>query len=201
MRVVLWLLLGLSSVPLHLLYVYILSNMDRTLIEASYNSTVYSTIRATEYAVIVVNEKFVDNNTKTYDRDTSGDHGKANATIALEMGVIKHMFSLSNAGQLDQLDKMSCAKAYGQSYQSARGSVLLVTSSNVSGSDDGALADWLSDVAPVMDFEMVDVNSPRYDPFRWMCGQYNMTNQYCSTFLPTILRNIHHAHPGRSSTT
>jgi hypothetical protein len=75
MRVVLWLLLGSSSVPLHLLYVYILSSMDQTLIEASYNSTVYSTIRATEYAVIAVNEKFIDKNTKTYDRDTSGDHG------------------------------------------------------------------------------------------------------------------------------
>jgi hypothetical protein len=100
------------------------------------------------------------------------------------------MFSLATAGQLDRLDKTSCAKAYGQSYQSARGSVLLVTSSNVSSPDDGALAEWLSDVAPVMDFEMVDVSSPRYDPFRWMCGQYNMTNRYCSTFLPTKLRNI-----------
>jgi hypothetical protein len=80
--------------------------------------------------VLTVNENFVHAGTKTFEPNVSG----------LQAGIMKHMFTLANSGQLERLDKATCVKEDGHSYQSARGSVLLVRSNDTSGFDDDATA-------------------------------------------------------------
>jgi hypothetical protein len=46
-----------------------------------------------------------------------------------------------------------------------------------------------------MDFTINDPESPRYDPFSWICNQYNLSHRYCATYLSKIQNNINNWQP------
>lgn len=81
--------------------------------------------------------------------------------------VINHMFALAQAKRLERLSKSDCINAYAQNYQSARGNLLLVVSNATQDYDNGAVADYEGQVAPITS---LDDSSP--DPFSWICHQY-----------------------------
>ncbi|KAK4234231.1 hypothetical protein C8A03DRAFT_38010 [Achaetomium macrosporum] len=95
----LWVLLSLSSLPLHLFY----------------NSAIFTSISTNEYKVTIVNEGFMAlQNRSALPAYLRNDNLEAMHTAAIE-------------GRLDRLDRSACLDAYASNFQSTRGDMLLVT--------------------------------------------------------------------------
>ncbi|KAI9770843.1 MAG: hypothetical protein M1839_003038 [Geoglossum umbratile] len=99
-RVILWWCFGLSSVPLHLMY----------------NSAVFSTLAANQYYALVVAPEFLDHGPWSYDSSSY-------SSIASEI------LANATANRLDQLDRATCLKEYGE-FVSARSNVIVVTTAH-----------------------------------------------------------------------
>lgn len=97
-RILLWWLLGLSSVPLHLLY----------------NSAVFASLSTHEYDVFVVTQDWVTGATF----DIPGDPGAQARVEQLQ----------ANQSALHNLPKADCARLYANHVVTGRSNVLLVTS-------------------------------------------------------------------------
>ncbi|EXA33775.1 hypothetical protein FOVG_15074 [Fusarium oxysporum f. sp. pisi HDV247] len=106
-RVALWLLLVLSSVPLHLLF----------------NSVVYSSLTTWEYYTFTVDEEFqlFWTGSKYTDKDSPGDKQRVKQMIA------------GGLGSLDNLTALQCINEYAVAFQTKRSDVLLIVNSVESG--------------------------------------------------------------------
>ncbi|KAK1849673.1 hypothetical protein CCHR01_07728 [Colletotrichum chrysophilum] len=102
-RKVLWVLLSISSFPLHLLF----------------NSVIFASISTNEYSVFVVSEQSVPGRDSTSLPDT------------LDTGLLprtRYLYSFPNA-TFEYRDPTACLEDYGTAFQSKRGSLVLVTNS------------------------------------------------------------------------
>ncbi|GAB1318664.1 hypothetical protein MFIFM68171_08874 [Madurella fahalii] len=97
-NVVIWVLLSLSSLPLHLFY----------------NSAVFTSISCNNYAVSVVNEAFL----------TTGN--RTALPLYLQTSSMEAMYRGALDGRLERLDRDACFEAYASNFQSSRGDLLLV---------------------------------------------------------------------------
>ena len=112
-RLALWILLGLSSIPLHLLY----------------NSVVFSTLASHEYSAYIVTEGFLDgdpyNSSSTaldgYPQGPFGQTGPNDTDARLD-------YLLANTNSLRRMNNKACLSAYSQDIISQYGDVLLVSS-------------------------------------------------------------------------
>ncbi|KAF6802962.1 hypothetical protein CSOJ01_11236 [Colletotrichum sojae] len=97
-RRLLWILLSVSSLPLHLLY----------------NSVVFSSTSANLYTAYIVNERFLTDTNRT-------DFPENMRTPRMNT-----MYEAFRDGKLERLSLSDCVGDYGAPFQSARGNVLLV---------------------------------------------------------------------------
>ncbi|KAL4743148.1 hypothetical protein BDV11DRAFT_179076 [Aspergillus similis] len=143
LRMLLWLCLVASSVPLHLFY----------------NSTVYATISANGYDVFVANSSFTSlkpsDVTTVYDEESKlrwdGSRDVSATTIVAS----------AQAGNLTHMTPQECISAYATSWQSKHGSLVLISDAfNGSMSAihlvERQLAPW--------------VGNNEDDPFGWICA-------------------------------
>ena len=98
-RVFVWTCLALSSLPLHLLY----------------NSAVYGTLAANQYAVWAASE-----NTGSWN-DTS-----TLASFSVPVSDVSRILQDNQQNQLQPLDRRECITAYGRDFVSDRGDVVLI---------------------------------------------------------------------------
>jgi hypothetical protein len=119
-RALLWFLLGISSLPLHLLYVEIFVCLTVVvLIHTSYNSAVFSSISVNDYLAMSVSQSFVD------------DTDCFNCT-EFELPEIREpiqmMHKKARKNELEKLNNLECIEQYARMLQSKRRNVLLVAS-------------------------------------------------------------------------
>ena len=104
-RLVLWLLLAASSLPLHLLW----------------NSAVFSTLSSQDYVVVAASPDLSKIAGLNWSAPVPGmDNFEGTMNYPLQ--------SFRNAASWDKLDNEPCIKAYGQEFVSARGDLLLISS-------------------------------------------------------------------------
>jgi hypothetical protein len=141
-RVVLWVLLGASSLPLHLFY----------------NSAVFSSISAYVAPIAAVNEAYLGNATlKPLDatRSTISMGNFTDIAAALANDTLANLTTLSNS---------DCITAYAQTYVTSRGTVFLIV-------DDSANAS-LANTPAFFGNEYYGSFSDDYcvsDPYQWIC--------------------------------
>lgn len=112
-RLVLWVIVAASSLPLHLLY----------------NSAIFTTIAANEYSVYTVSQSFLTGapftitfeNLFSYSDAMTSDDGDNLTSIDILESIRRENASI------DILNKKACINAYSTEFLSARGSVLLIT--------------------------------------------------------------------------
>lgn len=109
-KAAMWLVLGLSSLPLHLFW----------------NSTIFQTLGAHNYFALIVQEDF------TYGSNWTLPTGATDADETFGIGnvepVIARMQRQALDSGLERLERSECLRAYGRDILADRGSVLLVTS-------------------------------------------------------------------------
>ena len=125
-RVILWVVLGLSALPLHFVHVSdSISWERRTDSDCRYNSVLYLTIQANTYTIMVGPENFIENgaNNSAYYQ-----YGLWTASVAASA---KHFRARIQAGELRNISSDECFKAYNHQYVSAWRDVLLIENSTV----------------------------------------------------------------------
>ena len=112
-RLALWILLGLSSIPLHLLY----------------NSVVFSTLASREYSAYIVTEGFLDGAPYNSSNTTTDGEQPIPFGPSLPNNTDAPLDDLQlNISSLRRMDNKACLSAYAQDIISKYGDVLLVSS-------------------------------------------------------------------------
>ena len=101
-RMCIWILLGLTSLPLHLVY----------------NSAVYDTLTANKYDLYIASESRL-SNAPLADADGPSRQGAGDAANFLDM---------ARKQELERLDPVACIQAYGKSFVSERKDLALICS-------------------------------------------------------------------------
>ncbi|BAE65698.1 unnamed protein product [Aspergillus oryzae RIB40] len=110
MKLILWLILALSSLPLHLFY----------------NSTIFSTITNLEYEIFAGNKPFSDFNANNV-RPPHDFIDKNNTMYTNPYFSFSRMLDKGLHNELYRLENADCMSAYATNFQSEYGSVLLLT--------------------------------------------------------------------------
>lgn len=136
-RIKLWVLLALSSLPLHLLCVLV-ANADDILTDvSSYNSAVFGSVSSNDYLAFSVSDAFLE------DAECRNCTGIADPAITVRYGlyspnnwndqnlrdvpsVLSNLHHDYKAGSLDRLEPLECLNQYATTIQSNRRNVLLV---------------------------------------------------------------------------
>ncbi|KAI9801518.1 MAG: hypothetical protein M1833_002750 [Piccolia ochrophora] len=157
-RVFLWSLLGISSIPLHLMY----------------NSVIFQQLSGSRYDILGVKESLVSNTSFDmgaghlgFGLDTKPIHEDSPKYLLEQEGSFESVFDLYAFGEvlwirdrmyrLQKLDNAACIAAYSNPLQSRRGSVLLAGDYN--GSEPGVPFQTLHKFYPL-----------RSNPLAWLCG-------------------------------
>ncbi|KIW88601.1 uncharacterized protein Z519_10647 [Cladophialophora bantiana CBS 173.52] len=111
-RLLLWLLLGLSSLPLHLFY----------------NSAVFISTSSNNYAVFIVDRTFLESNSTNGVLTTSMSEGMPAISIP---EFASQLHDVANSNKLVNLTTEECRTAYIKTFQSSYRNVLLVSDSKV----------------------------------------------------------------------
>ncbi|KAF2792690.1 hypothetical protein K505DRAFT_338477 [Melanomma pulvis-pyrius CBS 109.77] len=111
-RVGLWVLLALSSLPIHLVY----------------NSAVFSSISENSYIAFTVSQSFID----------SPKCDGCNDLNENRTNLINRLHESARDGGLERLENIDCINEYAQMIQTSRRNVLVVTSDNKRALDDNA---------------------------------------------------------------
>ncbi|KAF1928320.1 uncharacterized protein M421DRAFT_63465 [Didymella exigua CBS 183.55] len=174
-RLWLWLGLGLSSVPLHLLY----------------NSAVYSSTSTNSYAFFLVNEAFLDasecHNCTWYYSASSYYNSHETRLVTLET-----LWSQSRNGSLDRLEPAQCLTDYAKTLQSNRRNLLLVMdNAQASASPRNSNLSYTNNPDTFLygNFFATDGALPVFAPdsYSWICsGLDNDTNTPCANRLGQI---------------
>jgi hypothetical protein len=164
-RFVLWLLLGFSSLPLHLFY----------------NSAVFSTLGVNEYVVLAVSPSFVESpvcrnceNVNNYESD-----------------FLPYMHSAARRGELDRLDNLACIDEYAQALQTQRRNLLLVVASNTSLTPPSGRFNG-TDIYAAEQYSVPGIlDGIDTDPYEWICLQSLSANADtpCMDYLPEIRKD------------
>ncbi|KAF2683140.1 hypothetical protein K458DRAFT_390412 [Lentithecium fluviatile CBS 122367] len=155
-RVILWFLLGLSSLPLHLFY----------------NSAVFSSIAANDYFALSVSESFI-KDPECFNCDS------VKGPWSMKSAPVRRMWEKARDNTLDNLTNIECIEQYAVMLQSKRRNVLLV------GSDDKfpPANESGSGGSRVYAIDYVSANNaalPEHAPymFNWICSMPNNFDSY-----------------------
>jgi hypothetical protein len=141
----LWVMLGLSSFPLHLFY----------------NSAVYSSVYAYDFDIFQTTEAVLKNPDPTvFVNQTSSSYRGYDRT---ENVTAMYMYASFQENNLTRLENQDCIDAYSSSlFQTSRGNLILVAADNTTQTVSLGLSN--SDMDSVS-------SSCTPDPFGWMCGR------------------------------
>ncbi|KAK1833344.1 hypothetical protein QBC39DRAFT_254656 [Podospora conica] len=165
-RTRLWLLLALSSLPLHLFY----------------NSVVFQSISANTYNVWIMNEGWI----------ATGDRSLITPkTLEKSGNQLEPLRAAINQGILKRLDTETCFSSYAQPFQSTNSDLVLVTATTTNASEPVfGLMREPGDVKARIN----GVGCPTAQTFQWMCLQYEdlvyrtsgnqRCERRCEEFLP-----------------
>ena len=180
-KILMWILLAISSLPLHLLSVILPSwwfkNFLSLMPNYRYNSVIYPSIGANDYLVFLVNQTFVERYENAsspmvmsykgdngawdpiYDRDSYGWGSWYDPHI--RDLVLRQLQEAALAGELDRLDNEDCIQSYGKMYLSNRSNLLLV------GSDSPLTVNGTTFIPSI--FIMNEDIDTTPDPVSWIC--------------------------------
>lgn len=141
-KIILWWCLGLSSIPLHLMY----------------NSAVFSTISAQQYYIFTVDSDFLSASSFDSEKIKLKDDGGFDTDTD---PVSSLRWLQGNISSLTRLKNAACIKAYGNDYVSSYGDLLLVSSTkNVT-----------SSLIPC-DFSTPPFGWTEPHAYEWICSDY-----------------------------
>lgn len=146
-RVLIWALLGLSSLPLHLFY----------------NSMVFSSIASHDYYAFSVSQSFTDD-TDCLNCDKIADFSYRQ--------IIQSMHQKVRNGELDRLEAADCISQYSTMIQSFRRNLLLVAANDKfpAKSDFPPFNDTNVYYASEFDSEYATSSSQSIDAYAWICA-------------------------------
>jgi len=160
-RTMLWLLLGLSALPLHLFW----------------NSAVFSTLQANQYDILVVSNDFV--NSDTFDCNLE-NLDRPGGTRTGDMDAVSFcnfaggLYNSSKNGTLKYLDNVSCMKAYSEDFLSGKRNLLAVSNdtgvSRAAGTDlrNGSIFDYMASTS--WQDSVLTVGGSGWMPNSWICS-------------------------------
>jgi len=160
-KAVLWWILGISSIPLHLVYVLKLSlkltpNFKELLLTTTrYNSVFYSALATNNYNVLYIDEDFVTG--AQYDRQLFPDNAECNVTDIQ-----------SRATEFERLNNKDCIDLYAKDFVEDRRNVLVVVK-NAPANDGSLLKRTVN--------EFPEKISAAYNAFEWICDSPDIANQ------------------------
>ncbi|KAF1972724.1 hypothetical protein BU23DRAFT_534554 [Bimuria novae-zelandiae CBS 107.79] len=176
-RSVVWLLLGLSSLPLHLFY----------------NSAIFLTISSNDYYAFNVRESFIKNascgdcgaqfgNPYDFGHDYESDVAKT----------VRTMHEKARNRTLDRLSNSECIREYAESIQSKRRNVLLVAADNKMPSPNVTANGTTSDIYAYNSFEATTASNKdeAMNAYSWICSS-NPTWKY--TYCSNLVNGIQNA--------
>ncbi|KAF2846178.1 hypothetical protein T440DRAFT_246501 [Plenodomus tracheiphilus IPT5] len=181
-RIVLWCLLGISSLPLHLFY----------------NSAVYSSISSNTYWAVSVSESFFQDTECLNCQKSGGMAGYWNETIfstALEI-----IWSRARNNELQRLSPSECIDEYAELIQSNRGNVLLVASDHNFPPPEQNYFINDSRVYWASSFDPSDAQSAvrSANAYQWICsGRPDRLDEVCTEHVDDIKRRVDQWRVGR----
>lgn len=145
-KALLWILLVVSSLPLHLLY----------------NSAIFSAIQANAYDVFSVNESFLAPN--GLDSFNTADTGAYNVSIEL------HQSALNST--LKNLSNIDCINAYAEVFQTTQSNLLLVTNTNATRliEEEGIFNPYQHLLGCTESYHWICLDSENDYPDSFLCG-------------------------------
>ncbi|KAL5319628.1 hypothetical protein ACEPPN_012683 [Leptodophora sp. 'Broadleaf-Isolate-01'] len=170
-RLILWLLLCLSALPLHLFY----------------NSAVFSTLQANQYEILVVSNEFF--NSGTFDCNLEnlkrpGGTGIGDLTDTAFCNLAQKLYDSFKAGELEFLDNVDCMKAYSVDFQSSRRNLLAVSANtgNISAGGTDLQNGTIFDYMPSTSWQdtVLTIGGSGWMANKWICSS-PLTN-YSRTF-------------------
>ncbi|MCJ1281575.1 hypothetical protein MMC26_000895 [Xylographa opegraphella] len=168
-RAVLWVLLGLSSLPLHLLY----------------NSTIHQTIVANQYIVFVISEDFLNgaafNVSSCVAHDPQYTFTTSKADYITEYNSVLQNLQLQDVSSIQNLSNEACIAAYGGSFVTNRGHVFAVSPKEDPPGNNSLLTVFFPPLIKVQSYEgnwvctssaaypasRCDVGTSKPDPSNW----------------------------------
>ncbi|KAJ9604505.1 hypothetical protein H2200_011341 [Cladophialophora chaetospira] len=157
-KIVLWWILGISSVPLHLVLVTSENDVFLTqLIDLRYNSVFYSALATNNYSVLYTSQSFIQG--ATYDKTKFPDTGACNVT-EVQAG--------ARAGNYTVLNNEDCIHAYARDFVEDRRNVIVVVKNPPS--NEGS-------VFNITQNEFPEKITSQYNPYAWICENPDVVNQ------------------------
>ncbi|KAF2756565.1 hypothetical protein EJ05DRAFT_502068 [Pseudovirgaria hyperparasitica] len=164
-RAILWLLLGITSMPLHLFF----------------NSVFFTSSQSNQYAIALVTEGYFTNTTwqpsvensspklfNSYDTKNTYEFWRENDTTVISL--LKDGRDPTLASAFVEMDTMSCIRNYSNSFPQSYSDLLVVTSN----AEDEPLL-WSRYPQRAVSMDKASTNG---DPFRWICRDIlNSTSQ------------------------
>jgi hypothetical protein len=139
-KTMLWLALGLTSVPLHLMY----------------NSSFYKSLASNDYGIYTVTQDFVDGKPFADQTDTNTTIPSDFFGYPIDPQTIQASL-LHNPAVWEPLDRSSCIKSYAQNFLSNRRNLILISSNHTSTANETVLATYTYTSSPTT-------------PFYWICN-------------------------------
>lgn len=172
-NVAVWLLLGASSLPLHLLY----------------NSAVYASRSANEYRLYRFNEAWV----ASTNLSEFGCWGLSGPEV--DCWAPQHSLVVGGKTGFERLDPAACIDAYSVPFQSTRSGIFLI----VEGSGDDGWANFGYVGTGVIRLSDGD-GCGSTQSYQWVCNQYPNATEFCKEkpcdeVLPTVRANPLDWHP------
>ncbi|PUU76462.1 hypothetical protein B9Z19DRAFT_990571 [Tuber borchii] len=147
-RAFLWIAIGITSIPLHLLY----------------NSAVYTSLAANDFYIFIVTNNHFEpgayTNTSSPVFSSGSSWATLNATMGEEYGNFQLFYSMlegrnTGTGRYEDLTPSQCAKRYNADFLSTNRNLFLITSHTSNATQNDTLLDWI-------DYSAVS-------PSRWIC--------------------------------
>ncbi|KAL9129526.1 MAG: hypothetical protein Q9217_002050 [Psora testacea] len=113
-RKILWILLGASSVPLHLFY----------------NSAIFSQLAVYKYGVLIVQENFLSGTKPDWEEMYGGPYGIRDAQRNFGFIFKEVDYIQENIGEFKRMDNAACIDAYSTPFPTTRGDLLVVATDN-----------------------------------------------------------------------
>ncbi|MCJ1263852.1 hypothetical protein MMC22_003722 [Lobaria immixta] len=168
-RALLWILLGVSSLPLHLFY----------------NSVIFASISTNIYEIVSVNREFIDaTSLEGVNRPNSVNRQKS------DNDTISSLYQAARNSLLERMDNSRCIQAYAHDYLSDRSDLLLI------GSDENSTSTpTVFFTGDVNYFRINQYGSDCvHDMYAWICPSLDCLDP-CQAHLQQVLADTSHWKP------
>jgi hypothetical protein len=192
-KVLMWILLGISSLPLHLLSVRLPCNFKDFLClmpDCRYNSVIYTSLGANNYFVFLVNQTVIERyedfppdellvTPYSYRDSPSAPPPDINSSLSLAPSTLRQLQELALTDKLDKLDNEDCIRSYGKTYLSDRSNLLLV------GPNSNEMMLGIFVFNEIIDTP--DGCAVAGDTVAWICSEYDCGELACLNNLNEVL--------------